>query len=285
MEMSEDGGRSQRRRVRIQVVERLGELLQAFTPERPAWQLHELERHLGWDKATTYRFLRALEDTEILERYEDGSYGVGVLALQLAGTYAKHNRTLDVINQKVEEIARETGLTVQVGILVGREVIVTGSVEGGSTLRVAAIIGQRLPLHATAVGKAVLAELSDEESKQLLPRRLRRFTPHTVTTHAELTKVVRYVRESGLAEAHSEHVEGVWAIAVGLPAGIVGHSPGAVACVGPRPVGETSEWERAEEMLRELREERLEHTRLLRELDSTQMREDSAINMTLDGRG
>jgi DNA-binding IclR family transcriptional regulator len=264
--MSKDGQRSPRPRVRIQVVERLGELLHVFTPERPVWQLHEIERHLGWDKATTYRFLRALEDTEILERYEDGSYGVGVLALQLAGTYASDNPALGVLNQKVEEIADETGLTVQVGMLVGKEVVVTGSVEGASALRVAAIIGQRLPLHATAVGKAVLAEVSDEEGKKLLPSRLPALTPHTVTTQAELAKVVRAVREEEVAEAHSEHVEGVWAIAVGLPAGIVGHGPAAVACVGPPPAGEISQWERAEELLRELRAELLQQAKLLRGL-------------------
>ncbi|HET9154879.1 MAG TPA: IclR family transcriptional regulator [Solirubrobacterales bacterium] len=264
--MSKDGRRSPRQRVRIQVVERLGEVLQAFTPERPVWQLHELERHLDWDKATTYRFLRALEDIEILERYEDGSYGVGVLALQLAGTYAKHNPALGVLTQKIEEIADETGLTVQVGMLVGKEVVVTSSFEGGSSLRVVAIIGQRLPLHATALGKAVLAEVSDEERKQLLPSRLPALTPHTVTTQAELAKVVRAVREEEVAEAHSEHMEGVWAIAVGLPAGIVGHSPAAVACVGPPPAGEMSQWELAEERLRELRAGLLQQAKLLRGL-------------------
>lgn len=264
--MSKDGRRTPRPRVRIQVVERLGELLHVFTPERPVWQLHEIERHLGWDKATTYRFLRALEDTEILVRYEDGSYGVGVLALQLAGTYAKHNPALGVLNQKVEEIAAETGFTVQVGMLVGKEVVVTSSVEGTSSLRVAAIIGQRLPLHATAVGKAVLAEVSDEERKELLPGRLQAVTPHTVTTQGELAKMVQEVRETEIAEAHSEHMEGVWAIAVGLPAGIVGLGPAAVACVGPPPAGERSQWERAEELLRELRAGLLEQTKLLRGL-------------------
>lgn len=262
--VSKDEARVPPSRVRIRAVEALGEVLRAFTPEQPVWKLHELERHLGWNKATTYRFLQALADTEILARNEDGSYGVGVLALQLAGTYAKHNPTLRVISMQAEDIARETGMTVQIGMLVDREIVITSSVEGDSPLRVAAIIGQRLPLHATAVGKAVLAELPEESASELVPRRLARFTDHTVTTHQELRRVLQSVRQTGVAEAHSEHVEGVWAIAVGLPAGIVGQTPGAVTCVGPPPVGAASQWDRARHMLRKVREERLEHDKLVR---------------------
>src|SRR6266498_2636033 len=67
------------------------------------------------------------------------------------------------------------------GALVGREVLYVDRADSSQALRWQLGVGSRVPVHCSALGKAILASLPEAEVAEHLPRRLRRITPNTIT--------------------------------------------------------------------------------------------------------
>jgi DNA-binding IclR family transcriptional regulator len=240
----------------LATLDKLVELLQAFSPERPVWPLNDLARHLRWDKATTHRFVTKLVELSFLERDEDGNYSHGTFALELWARSLGASPVRQRLTRAMRDIATRTGLTTQVGFLDGAEVVITLSEEGTMLVNAAARLGARLPVHATAIGKVILAHLDHEEIGGFLPEELEPHTDQTITTRARLLEEVAAVRDTGVAHAWSELAEGLDAVAVPLPRSVLGASAG-IGCAGPsagsplrREVVETELREAAAELRR-----------------------------------
>lgn len=238
-------------RPRVSTVAKLRDLLVLFTPQRQTWVLSELAEELDWDVATTHRLANALVEIELLTRRDgESSYQLGPLALELGSVYLSMRPEREQIIAAMEGLARDTGLTAQIGILAGDRVSIVESHESDSPLRAAALLGERLPLHATAVGKALLAQLTDEQVAELLPAELERFTEHTITDREALLVQLGKIREDGVARVDNELSEGLCALAVALPAGSYGPEVSSLTCAGPPPSILPDSWRDAEETLR-----------------------------------
>lgn len=236
-------------RARIPTLQKMAQLLQVFTPMRPRWRLEELARELGWDGASTHRFLKALTALRMLEMHQDGSYSLGTLTVELAAVYMSTDPRRQDLLDRLEKLSDATGLTMQIGILDHDRLAIVGSQEGRSALKAAALLGERLPLHATAGGKAILSEIADTEIAKLLPQELEGFTANTLTTRTELLEAIAEVRVSGIARACSELTHGLYAVAVPLPAGFFDSAPSTLTCAGPAAANGSRQWEQAEEVL------------------------------------
>jgi len=223
-----------------------------FTVERSHWRLQELAREMNWDPATTHRFLKALTEARMLDENSDGSYSIGVLPVELSAVYFSDEPRRKEMVSKCEQIADRTGLTCQLGLLREDQMVIVTSYEGKSALKAAAMLGERLPLHATAGGKAILTQLSDAEIETLLPKRLERFTDRTLTSRDVLIKEVRGAREDGITRAGGELAPALHAIGVPLPAATFDTRPAALMCAGPEEHGDGRQWAAAEAMLREI---------------------------------
>lgn len=235
-------------RPRLATLDRVADLLRAFTPERPAWRLHEIAAFLGWDKATTLRFLEKLVELTFLERDEHGVYRHGRLVPELGALYLGASPARQRLVRLVERVRDRTGLTTQVGYLDRGEVVIALSEEGTTLVKVAASSGARLPLHATAIGKAILAQFDSAELNAALPARLQTFTPQTIGSRRALRDEVDVVRATGTAHARSELADGLDACAVPIPASFFGAVAG-LGCAGPRPEVEARRDEVVAELL------------------------------------
>ncbi len=236
-------------RARVPTLRKTAELCGLFTTSRPRWRLQEICAELGWDPATAHRFLKALVEVRMLAVDADGGYTVGLLPVEMASVYLASEPRRRAFVRRCEEIAARTGLTCQLGILDGASVVIVTSHEGASALRAAAMLGERLPVHATAGGKAILSQLADDEIEALLPERLERLTPETLSSRAALIEQVREVRANGLAQANGELAPAFHAIGVPLPPDCFDGRPAALICSGP--AGEPGQWRLAEQLLRE----------------------------------
>jgi DNA-binding IclR family transcriptional regulator len=216
----------------LSTLDKLVELLHAFSPERPVWSLNDLSRQLRWDKATTYRFVTKAVELTFLERDEEGNYMHGTFGLELWARSLGASPVRQRLTRAMREIAARTGLTTQVGFLDGAEVVIALSEEGTMLVNAAAKLGARLPVHATAIGKAILAQLDDDEISAVVPQRLEAHTEQTLATRPQLLDEIATVRETGLAHAWSELAEGLEAVAVPLPRSVLG-SFAAIGCAGP----------------------------------------------------
>jgi DNA-binding IclR family transcriptional regulator len=229
---------------------KLGDLLRAFSTEHPTWRLSDLAAHLAWDLATTHRFLKALEDINLLD-LRDGQYHIGSLPFELSAIALTDEPLRAELLRWVEEVSAETNLTTQIGVLDDGGVAIIASREGRGAIKAAAMLGARLPLHATAAGKAILSQYPEADLAALLPQRLEAFTQHTITDADALRVELIAARSSGLAGVASELTEGLDALAIPIPAGMFGAAPAALTCIGLSRSLVADQWEVAERVLRE----------------------------------
>jgi DNA-binding IclR family transcriptional regulator len=124
-------------------------------------------------------------------------------------------RTATPIMRGLSERLRES---VHVGTLDGANVRFVAAVEGPAAVRVASRLGLIMPAHCTSTGKALLAQLSEAELRQLLPDEdLRRITSHSIGSRTELEAELSRSRERGYAVNREESEEGVASVAVCIP--------------------------------------------------------------------
>jgi IclR family acetate operon transcriptional repressor len=122
--------------------------------------------------------------------------------------------------------------TADLSILDEGEVVYLEVVESPQRVKLAARPGQRLPVHATASGKAFLAYMPSDDIKNLLPEYPERFTDSTLASRDRLAENVRLARERGFAISHEEYEQGINAVAAPV-LDVHGWPMAAIAIAGP----------------------------------------------------
>lgn len=187
--------------------------------EQPQIRLSEATRYLGVASSTAHRLLAMLtyrgfvRQDPVSKAYLPGPALTSV-AFAIFGRIDVQ-RTATPIMRGLSERLRET---VHVGMLDGASVRFVAAVEGPTAVRVASRLGRTMPAHCTSTGKALLAQLSEPELRQLLPlQKLERITPHSIGSRTELEAELARVRERGYAVNREESEEGVASVAVPIP--------------------------------------------------------------------
>jgi IclR family KDG regulon transcriptional repressor len=114
----------------------------------------------------------------------------------------------------MEALGRATNETVSLAVLSGREALLVQRVESTELLRADLQVGTRVPLHATATGKVLLAFLPDRELELYLKGPLEPYTQETRVDPVAIRKELEDVRAVGLAKAVDEMASGIAAMAV-----------------------------------------------------------------------
>lgn len=215
-----------------QAVVRALRLLKAFSRDRPSLTLAELSDGLGLSKTTAHRLLAALESEGLISRDSGGSYRLGPTIIALGAQALLSHDLRAVVQPELERLASETGETATLEILAGDQVLIVSEVPGRHLVTVAPELGTLWPLHATSTGKAILATLAPADRRQLLGRRLERFTEATVTDLAAFETELEGVAEQGFAVAVEELGVGAAAVAAAL-VDPLGQALGAISLGGP----------------------------------------------------
>jgi IclR family acetate operon transcriptional repressor len=113
----------------------------------------------------------------------------------------------------METLARQSNESVSLGVLNAGSVLFVQRIESPSILRADIRLGSRMPLHASASGKALLAGMTDEEVGELLPESLPTTARRTVRQLPVLLSELRDIRERGYAAQVEEFVDGIAALA------------------------------------------------------------------------
>jgi DNA-binding IclR family transcriptional regulator len=195
--------------------------------------LKTISEEAGINKSTAYRFLAHLEREGYLMRDHAGSYLLGMKLLQLGARENHRTMLQQVAAPVVRDLWKATGETVNVGVLDGSHVLYVAVLESPHAFRLVSRIGMRRPLHATALGKVLLAFLPDEENENLLSSlSFPGLTPHTLTSLIQLKRELENVRRLGHALDDEESVMG--ARCVGAPVlNARNESMAAISLAGP----------------------------------------------------
>ena len=175
--------------------------------------LSELATRLELAPSTTHGIVRTLvEHGMVVQERGSSRYQLGPAVLRLGNVYLD---TLELRSKTIpwaEDLARRTGLAVRTGVLLIDDVVIIHHEPRPDGSRQMPEVGIVIPVHASALGKAMLAFLPDDE-KRVLTDSLRSMTGSTLTTADELRQQLDEVRSTGISVEQDEAVIGESALA------------------------------------------------------------------------
>lgn len=190
------------------------EVLRLFSPERTHLGVTEVAQLLGRPKSTTSRQLAAMAAAGFLDRDpETGRFRLS-MALAALGEIARRSTSLQHAGRAVlEELTRMTGETTNLVVRDGEAAVNVEGVQSPRPIQHLGVLGRRLPLHATAAGKALLAWTGEPVGARPFPTTLPAFTGRTITGYAALEEALQEARDRGWASAWKELDEDLAAVA------------------------------------------------------------------------
>ena len=213
----------------IQSVDRAVRILKALGEHPGRLGVSDLSKRLGLAKGTVHGLLRTLQDHGLVEQHADSDkYQLGPELLQLGNSYLDLNELRSRGLAWSELLATRVGEAVRVGVPHGEGILVVHHVFRPDTSLQILEVGSLLPMHATALGKAVLAYLDEEFVSELVAEGLPRLTGHTHVSPAAVRRELAAIRERGYAVEREEAVLGEGGVAAPifdrttLPIGAVG---------------------------------------------------------------
>jgi DNA-binding IclR family transcriptional regulator len=187
-------------------------VLLAFTVEDTVLGFTELQVRTGLPKSTLHRIIGALVGAKLLERV-DGRYRLSRLVFELGMRASVERTLLEVAIPFLEELYERTHETVHLGVREGTEVVYVAKVGGHRQAASPSRLGGRMPLHATAIGKVLLAWAREDVREEVLGQRLRRCSPRTIVNRGVLRQQFHDVVERGVAFEHEESAVGITCVA------------------------------------------------------------------------
>jgi DNA-binding IclR family transcriptional regulator len=199
----------------IQVIDRAAALLQAIASHRQSASLKILSAETGLHTSTAFRILGALSQAGYVEKDPQGLYRLGRKLAQLASNIRHDIDIRSVALSTMDHLRDLTGDTINLTVREGDEVVYVERSTIKRMMRVEQVIGSRAPLHVTAVGKLMLAELGDTFIHEYARRSgLKAFTRHTITNPLQLIEHAHQCAARGYALDDEEAEEGVGCIGV-----------------------------------------------------------------------
>ncbi len=189
-----------------QVIARAAAVLRTLE-DRTGGRTHaQIACDTGLPRTTVQRLVQALEAQQLVYSGPDG-VRLGPALARLAAS--AHTDVITLARPHMEAAARYTRETIYLGVARGENAILVEQCASEQSLRVVFRVGAALPLYCTAHGKAILAQMRDEEIARLVHGPFEARTPNTPASVAELLPQVAKVRQDGYAEVIEEHTEGV----------------------------------------------------------------------------
>jgi len=175
--------------------------------------LSEIAAATGLPLSTTHRLIAELVAWQGLTRGADGRYEIGRRIWVLGSLSAVSRELRAVALPFMQDLSATTGENVHIAVLDGDHALYIDRISGRRAVPVVSKPGARLPLHATGVGKVLLAYGADELRDRAL-QRLPRLTPLTVVDPKRLTRQLDEIVAHGFATTHEEMTPGSSSLAV-----------------------------------------------------------------------
>lgn len=190
-----------------------------------------LADELDMPKSTVHIYLNTLSKNGYVVK-EDGEYRIGYRFLYIGGDYRDRQKFFQVSRPVLDSLANETKEMADLMVEENGMGVLLYKAQTSDSVDDNAHIGQYFPLHCTAMGKAILANLPSTRVDEIIDRHgLDGFTPSTITSRSALTEELAAIRKAGLSFNNEERTRGVRAI--GAPLVCDDKLVGAISVSGP----------------------------------------------------
>jgi DNA-binding IclR family transcriptional regulator len=216
----------------VPALERALTVLECLAQSRRGYSVSELSRRLALPKSSVHLILRTLERRGYLQKQmAGGRYRFGMKLVSLGRQALDGVELRDEARPALSALARNTGLTVHMGILERSEIVIIERLEAPSVIRVVSWVGRRMNLNSTAVGKALIAYLPAAEfDAQVRAADLPRSNERGMAALPQLKRELERVRQLGYATCDEQDEAGVRSVgapilnAQGYPVAAIGVS-------------------------------------------------------------
>ncbi len=191
---------------------KLVELIVASPTEGMA--LSEIAKTVGGSKSAVLATLRTLVDFGYLRSSEVGpKYLPGMMLIRLGDLAAAHDPLIAIARPILTQLSEKSGLTIRVARNDGGFPVFLDRVDGPGFVRFHTPLGVRELPHVSSAGKAILAQLSDEQIKEVAKEcGLIARTKKSITTLTELKKEIERIRFDGFAIDDEEDAQGIFCV-------------------------------------------------------------------------
>ena len=194
------------------------EMLELLSEHPDGMELHQIAKAMQMPKSSAFNLLHTLLSYKYVRKPDNSPrYQLGLRLFEVGSAAVNHVDVTSVIRQYMADISRSCNETMHCGILSGLDVLYIDKMESTQSIRMSSHVGVRMPLHATAMGKAFLACLTNDEVLSLYDgMELVALTPNTITHLSALLKQLEIIRQTGYATENQESNQNVSCIGVAI---------------------------------------------------------------------
>ncbi|MEM9477493.1 MAG: HTH-type transcriptional regulator BhcR [Pseudomonadota bacterium] len=169
---------------------------------------------LDQSPATVYRVLTTLEARDIVElEAQSQTWHVGAGAFRIGSGFLRRTNLVERARPIMHDLMAATGETANLGVANGAHVLFVSQVETHESIRAFFPPGTQSPLHASGIGKALLAQFSEPRLNAIISAGLETFTPRTHRTGSALLGDLAEIRQRGYSVDDEERNEGMRCVA------------------------------------------------------------------------
>jgi IclR family pca regulon transcriptional regulator len=191
-------------------------LLMCFTKERPLWSLTQMARANGMNLPTARRYLHTFIKLGFMVKDDSAkTFQLTPKVMQLGGWVFGSMRIRDRLMPHMRSIRNEMDVTTHCAVLDGNQILAVERILSSDVVNIDLSAGSRLPIHATSLGKAIVAFMDDTEQKKIAGLlKFKPLTPHTITDANSFLKDLKITRSRGYAVADQELNIGLKTLAI-----------------------------------------------------------------------
>jgi len=212
------------------LVDRVMAVLNCFGVGHTELTLTQIAAHSGLPLSTARRVTMELESGGYLERLANKRYRVGIRLWEIGSIAPRQRGLREAAQPSMHDLYAATQQNVQLVVLEGTEALCIEKISGSAATATLTEIGGRLPLHATAVGKCMLAFSGAGLLRAVTEAGLSPRTQYTITDPERLVRMLCEVRRTGLADSREEMTIGAVSVAAPViaPGGVLRGALGVV---------------------------------------------------------
>jgi len=192
----------------------------------------EIADELGLAKSTVHKHLQTLREDQYVVK-DGNTYRLGLRFLEIGELTRNKMAVYEKARSEIDQLAETTGELANLMIEENGRGVYVYTTSGDQAVSLDTYPGRQVSLHSTALGKALLANMSDEKVDRIIDRYgLEEYTEHTITDRDDLMRELEGVREVGVAFDHQERIMEMCCVAAPI---LVGEREvaGALSVTGP----------------------------------------------------
>jgi IclR family KDG regulon transcriptional repressor len=225
--------RAQKERVGVQSLERAFGLLEAIAHARQGIGLAELSKKVGLHNSTTFHLVKTMVALGYIRQDRDKRYRIGRSLFALAAGALDEVELVSLAIPVLEDLTEATGESGHFAVRSGDSVVVIAKTSGSGAFQLTNRVGITRPAHGTALGKVLLAALTEGQLDRFLENHeLTALTPKTITDPELLRQEIREVARTGVAYDDGEFNAEVRCVAMPVH-DFTGQVAGALGISGP----------------------------------------------------